>query len=170
MKMLSRNVRYTLAVLGAAAGMVLGASQHAAASGGEMATYTVTAPVTGYSLIAGSTILVTWTSSSPGSSNVNISLVDSTGWFVADVIANNTPDDGSESYTIPANLPAGRYLIYIEDVGVTSWTFGPAFDILECGSTRLNVQRAGPPVTRDRGRPMPRDRRAPKIPAPDPER
>lgn len=148
----SRTRGWRLAVAGAVAGMVLAVAPRGFASDGGAFTYTVTAPGTGYSLVAGSTVVVTWTST--GSSNVNIYLIDVSAWATADVIALNTADDGSEQYTIPANLPAGQYLIYIENVGVTDWIYGDAFDVLACGSQR--TQQQAPRRERlDRSRPMP---------------
>lgn len=160
---------WRLAVLGAAAGLVLAVSQSARASGPADAplpfSFTVTSPGTGNQFIAGSTVVVSWTSTTPGASNVNISLVDSANWIVVATL-NNTADDGSEPFTIPANLPAGEYLFYVEDVGVTEWAYGSSFYVLECGSSALRQQSA--PRTRiDRSRPIPADRRGPKIPAPD---
>jgi hypothetical protein len=114
MKALSRTRRWRLAVLGASAGMVLAVAQKGQASGGAF-TYQVLAPGTGYALVAGSTIPITWTST--GSGNVNISLVDVAAWAVVDVVASNTADYGIELYPIPATMPAGQYLIYIGDVG-----------------------------------------------------
>jgi hypothetical protein len=115
-------------------------------------SFQVTAPVTGYQIVAGSTVLITWTSAAP-SGNVNISLVDVNAWAVADVVAWNTPDDGQEAYTLPANLPAGEYLIYIENVGVTDWTYGTSFDVLACGGQVQ--QRSTPRMHRDPARPLP---------------
>lgn len=152
MSALSRTRGWRWSVLGAAVGMVLAVAPRGLASDGAF-TYTVTAPGTGYSLVAGSTVVVTWTST--GSSNVNIYLIDVNAWATADVIATNTADDGSESYTIPANLPAGQYLIYIEDVGVTEWVYGDTFDILACGSQQRMQQQAPRRERLDRSRPMP---------------
>ena len=152
MSILSRTRGWRLAVAGAVAGMVLALAPRGFASDGGAFTYTVTAPGTGYSLVAGSTVVVTWTST--GSSNVNIYLIDVNAWATADVVATNTADDGSEQYTIPATLPAGQYLIYIENVGVTDWIYGDAFDILACGSQRLQ-QQAPRRERLDRSRPMP---------------
>jgi hypothetical protein len=155
MNALSRTWGLRLAVLGAAAGMGLAGSQRAEASGGAPAplpfTFAVTSPGTGNQFVAGSTVVVNWTSTSP-SSNVNISLVDVPNWVVV-ATNNNTADDGSEPFTIPANLPAGEYLFYIENVGVTEWAYGDSFYILECGSSALRQQSL--PRTRvDRGRPL----------------
>jgi hypothetical protein len=164
MRELSRRWSLRLAVLGAAAGMVLAASQPARAGGGEPDgrkpfAFTVTSPGTGYQLVAGSTVVVTWTSTSPAG-NVNLSLVDVLNWVVV-ATHNNTPDDGSEPFTIPANLPAGRYLIYIENVGVTEWAYGAEFDVLACGSQRVR-QQAPPRERPDTSRPMDRTRPAPR--------
>lgn len=170
MSVLGRIPGWRLAALGLAAGMVFAASEHALASGGggESAgapfTFTVTAPVTGHQPVAGSTISITWTSSSP-TSNVNIYLVDVSAWAVAAVVATNTADDGQEFWTIPASLPAGQYLIYIENVGVTDWTYGSAFDILACGTPAPLLQQRAP-RRGDTARPMSRDRMVPKVPVP----
>ncbi|HEX6909325.1 MAG TPA: Ser-Thr-rich GPI-anchored membrane family protein [Longimicrobium sp.] len=147
---LSRTRGLRLAVLGAAAGMVLASTQRGQASEDALA-FQVLTPGAGWSLVAGSTVMVTWTST--GSSNVNLYLVDVAAWAVADVIAANTADDGAESYTIPATMPAGQYLVYVENVGVTDWTYGDTFDILACGSQRMQQQSPRRPL--DRSRPLP---------------
>lgn len=158
MSRLSRTPRWRLAVLGACVGMVLALSQRALASG--MAAYQVTAPVSGYQVAAGSTLPVTWTG--PGTSNVNVSLVDVNAWAVAAIIATNTADDGQEYWTIPCDVPPGQYLVYIENVAVTDWTFGTTFDILRCCPTEPSPQGARPEVRIDRSRPMPRERMRPR--------
>jgi hypothetical protein len=155
---MSSAPRWRLAVLGAAAGLVLALSQRAVASG--VATYQVTGPVNGYQVAAGSTIPVSWTG--PGTSNVNLSLIDVGAWMASVTIASNTADDGQEYWTIPCDLPAGQYLVYIENVGLTDWTYGATFDILRCCPTESSAQRARPEVRIDRSRPMPRDRMRPR--------
>ena len=158
MSRLSRTPRWRLAVLGACAGMVLALSQRAAASG--VAVYQVTAPVNGYQVAAGSTIAVTWTG--PGTSNVTLSLIDVGAWTSSVTIASNTADDGQEYWTIPCDLPPGQYLVYIENVAFTDWTYGSTFDILRCCPAESSPQGARPEVRIDRSRPMPRDRIRPR--------
>lgn len=157
----SRTAGLWLAVLGACAGMVLAVSQRALASDGA-AAYTVTAPVNGYQVAAGSTIAVTWTG--PGTSNVNIHLIHVATWTSAGAIVTNTADDGTEMWTIPCDLRPGQYQIYVEDVAVTDWTYGTTFDILPCCPTSSSsVQQAPrPDVRMDRSRPMPRERLTPR--------
>ena len=76
---LSRTRGLRLAVLGAAAGMVLASTQRGQASEDALA-FQVLTPGAGWSLVAGSTVMVTWTST--GSSNVNLYLVDVAAWAV----------------------------------------------------------------------------------------
>ena len=160
MKTLSRAWSVRLAALGMAAGLVFAVSQRALAKGAESVfAYTITSPGTGYQIIAGSTVVVTWTSTA-NNGNVNLSLVDSAAWTVV-ATHNNTADDGSEPFTIPANMPAGRYLIYIEDVGVTEWAFGDEFDVLECGTSALR-QQSTPRARIDTSRPPQRPLRRPR--------
>lgn len=165
MKARGRMWRGALAMLGACAGLVLAVSQRALASGDAegAAAYTVVAPVNGFQVAAGSTIAVTWTG--PGTSNVEIALIQSSPFITALTIASNTADDGVEMWTIPCDLPPGQYLIYIEDMAVTDWTYGTTFDILPCcppSESTMQQQRARPEVRIDRSRPMPRGRPAPR--------
>jgi uncharacterized protein YfaP (DUF2135 family) len=163
MKAQDRISRGALAILCACAGMVLAMSQRALASGDGVATYSVTAPVNGWQVAAGSTIAVTWTSASP-SSNLEIALIDVVAWDTEATIATNTADDGLEMWTIPCDTPPGQYLIYIEDMAVTDWTYGTTFEVLPCcpETQNLRQQRPRPEVRIDRGRPMPRGRPAPR--------
>ncbi|HEX6040417.1 Ser-Thr-rich GPI-anchored membrane family protein [Longimicrobium sp.] len=152
---INRSSGWRLAALGVALGMVLAVSQRALASEDGAFSFTVTSPGTGYQLVAGSTVPVTWTSTS-GVGNVNLSLVDVNLWAVVATL-NNTPDDGSENFTIPSTLPTGQYLFYVENVGVTEWAYGETFDILACGSQALRQA----PRSGDRSRPISSERRAP---------
>lgn len=73
---------------------------------------------------------VTWTGGHAAWS-VNVSLVDVATWLVVDLIAVNIPNSGSVNYTVPALVVPGTYLVYVEDVDVTSWIYGEHFPILE---------------------------------------
>jgi hypothetical protein len=155
--------RWALVVLSTCAGMVLAVSQRALASGDAVAAYTVVAPVSGWQVTAGSTIAVLWTG--PGTSNVEVALIDVNAWTTAATIATNTTDDGQEIWTIPCDLAPGTYLIYVENMAVTDWTYGSEFEILPCCRESSNIQqqpRARPQIRLDRSRPMPRGRPAPR--------
>lgn len=131
MMTLSSRLGRGLAVLGISMGMALWGTQHARASDGgakRAMSFAVTAPVSGYSLAAGSTTDITWTGGNPNE-RLGIWLVDTDEWIVAGEIAVNIVDDGHESWTIPANLPPGDYQIYIENQSVTDWTYGTPFTV-----------------------------------------
>ena len=162
MQTLGRISRWRLAMVCACAGMVLALSQRALASdvSDDAIAYAVTAPVNGFQVAAGSTIAVTW--KGPGTSNVNLSLVDVNAWATALVIASNTDDDEEELWRIPCELPPGEYLIYVEDVGVTDWAYGTTFEVTACCPSPSSPQNARPEVRIDRSRPMPRTRPAPR--------
>jgi hypothetical protein len=164
MKRQGRISRWALVVLSTCAGMVLAVSQRALASGEEVANYVVTAPVAGFQVAAGSTLPVTWTSANT-SSNVEIVLAEVATWTTAATIATNTTDDGVEMWTFPCDLAPGTYLIYIENMAGTDWTYGPEFEILPCCPETSSLQqqpRARPQIRIDRSRPMPRNRPAPR--------
>ncbi len=78
----------------------------------------------------GSTYTVTWTGGLPGWF-VNISLGGVAPWAVVDLIGVGIPNNGSVSYTVPLTVPAGGYLVYIENVAQTSWHYGAEFVINE---------------------------------------
>jgi hypothetical protein len=163
MKRQGRIWRWALVTLATCAGMVLAVSQRALASGDAAAAYTVLAPVSGWQVTAGSTIAVLWTG--PGTSNLEIALVDVNAWTTAATIATNTTDDGQELWTIPCSVPAGTYLIYVENMAITDWTYGTEFEILPCCPETSSIQqqpRARPQIRIDRSRPMPRGRPAPR--------
>ena len=163
MSRLSRTPRWGLAVLGACMGMVLAVSQRGLASDGA-AAYSVTAPVNGYQVAAGSTIAVTWTG--PGTSNVDIHAIHVPTWTSAGAIVSNTADDGQEFWTIPCDLRPGQYQIYVQNVAVTDWTYGTTFDILPCcptpSSSSAPQGTPRPDARIDRSRPVPRERLAPR--------
>jgi|GEM_PF-4380748 len=102
-------------------GMVSGAPQ----------TFTITSPTGNSAWCPGSTVTVTWTGGS-SSTLVNLSLVDVPAWTVAAAIATAVPNTGSFTWTVPVGLPPGTYLVYIEDVGQTTWTYGPEFGVKPC--------------------------------------
>ncbi len=80
----------------------------------------------------GSTYTVTWTGGD-ALWFVNVSLVDVPTWLVVDDIALNVPNSGSLSYTVPLSVTPSTYLVYVEDVNVTSWTYGEQFPINDGG-------------------------------------
>lgn len=133
MNRLSRTLRYPLIAIGIAAGTVLAASRDALAkvseaAEGESAPYVVTTPVTGYALPAGSSTDITWTDGDT-SQRMGIWLIDSDEWSVVAEIATEIPNDGHESWNIPASLPPGEYQIYIENHDATMWTYGTPFTV-----------------------------------------
>lgn len=164
MKRQGRISRWALVVLSTCAGMVLAVSQRALASAEAVANYVVTAPVSGWQVAAGSTLPVTWTSAS-NIGNVEVALVEVGPWTTAATITTNSTDDGVEMFTFPCDLTPGTYLIYVENMAGTDWTYGPEFEILPCCPETSSLQqqpRARPEVRIDRSRRMPRGRPAPR--------
>ncbi|MFX1502848.1 MAG: GPI anchored serine-threonine rich family protein, partial [Promethearchaeota archaeon] len=81
----------------------------------EMTSISLTSPTGGETWDAGTTHEITWTWT--GSfSNVDIFLYS--GATLVDTIASNDPNDGSHSWNIPSNTPAGKmYWIAVVQVG-----------------------------------------------------
>ncbi len=87
------------------------------------APFTFNHPTAGELMEGGCPYYIEWTGGT--ASNVNLSLIDTNTNMVA-AVHNNTPNDGVELWTLPDNLPNGTYQLYIEDVGLTTWTYGPS--------------------------------------------
>ncbi|MBX7223663.1 MAG: putative Ig domain-containing protein [Blastocatellia bacterium] len=84
--------------------------------------FAVTAPNTAVSLTAGSATTVTWqvasTTAAPVSTaNVNILLSTDGGYTFPTTLAANTPNDGTQSVTIPAGTASTQARIKVEAVG-----------------------------------------------------
>ena len=90
--------------------------------------FTITAPNAASVWVSGSPVTITWTGGST-STLVNLSLVDVSAWAVYTTIATAIPNSGAFTWTVPANVPAGTYLIYIENVERTVWAYGENFPI-----------------------------------------
>ncbi|MEK7585342.1 MAG: peptidoglycan-binding protein [Patescibacteria group bacterium] len=74
----------------------------------------ITSPIATSEWLAGQTYKVTWTSSDLPTTirdQLAISLSNDSGAYLR--IAAPTPDDGSENWTIPANLPTGTYQVTV---------------------------------------------------------
>lgn len=95
--------------------------------------FVVTAPEEAYSASSGDALLVTWnvagTDASPiNTTHVNIKL-STDGGSSFEVIAANTPNDGSESVTIPANSQSDNAYILVEAVDNVYYAVSPSFVI-----------------------------------------
>ncbi len=86
------------------------------------APFTFVHPSGGELMEGGCPYYIEWNGGPAG--NVNLALIDLNTFTVAATL-NNTPNDGLELWTLPDYLPTGPYEIYIEDTGVTTWTYGP---------------------------------------------
>lgn len=104
-----------------------GGAPHPAPTAGGL---TVLSPTNG-SYCAGSSQTITWTGGNP-SWNVLISLVDVPSWTVYSTITASTPNTGSFPWIIPPTLPPSTYLIYIQEVTLTTWTYGGSFTVVTC--------------------------------------
>lgn len=121
---------------------------------GSSHSFTVTSPTASSTWTPGSSVTITWTGV-PTSSLVNLSLVDVNAWTVAAGIASSVPNNGFHTWTVPATLPPGTYLVYIENVERTTWTYGPHFQITDKGDKKLDVgikkESNGPMVAGQQG-------------------
>lgn len=95
---------------------------------GSSHTFTITSPTSSSVWYPGSTVTITWTGGSP-MALINLTLADVSAWTVVAGIASGIPNTGSFTWTVPLTTPPGTYLVYIEDVGQTTWTYGPEFPI-----------------------------------------
>lgn len=105
--------------------------------------FTITAPNAASVWVSGSPVTITWTGGST-STLVNLSLVDVSAWAVYTTIATAIPNNGAFTWTVPANVPAGTYLIYIENVERTVWAYGENFPI-ESGKGKPDLAIAKKP-------------------------
>ena len=93
-----------------------------------LSPHVLTAPVVNSVWLAGSSMTIQWTDGPPATP-VKLALVDVPAWTVVASIAVNIPNTGSYTWTIPANLPTSTYLVYIEAMDQSTWTYGPNFTI-----------------------------------------
>jgi len=135
----SANRRRLLAVL-AACILMLGFTSTVS---GTSHMFTITSPTAASVWFPGSTVTITWTGGST-STLVNQSLVDVNAWAVYTTIASAIPNNGSFTWTVPATAPAGSYLVYIENVERTTWTYGQNFPI-ESGKGKPDLAIAKKP-------------------------
>ena len=96
--------------------------------------FTVTQPISSSTWSTGSNQTVTWnvanTNIAPVScANVKITLSTDGGTTFPIILANNTPNDGSESVTIPGTPSAGGARVKVEAVGNIFFNISQAFSI-----------------------------------------
>lgn len=116
--------------------------------------FTITSPTAGNVWYPGSNVSVTWTGGSP-SMLVNLSLVDVQAWAVVATIASPMPNSGVSNWTVPVTVTPGTYLVYIEDVDRTTWTYGENFTISKesarSGDLAISKKPEGPLVAGQNG-------------------
>lgn len=95
--------------------------------------FVVTAPAFGESLISSGNYTVKWNVANTSSSPINTTNVDiklsTDGGKTFTTLVSNTPNDGSESVTIPAGSTAANAFIMIEPVGNVYFALSPSFVI-----------------------------------------
>jgi hypothetical protein len=87
-----------------------------------------TLPVGGETWTAGTTHTVEWSGGVP-SWSVNVQVIRLIPFQVAGAVALGTSNDGFASWTIPAGLAPGVYQLYVEEVGLNDYTYGPEFTV-----------------------------------------
>lgn len=115
--------------------------------------FKVTAPTFGQSLTSGSSFAVTWdvanTTAAPvNTANVNIKISKDGGkTFVS--LLDNTPNDGSETVTIPSDFSATNAYILVEAVNNIYYAVSPSFviDYNVAGEVCNTYTYSGSPVT-----------------------
>lgn len=85
-------------------------------------------------LTAGQTVTLTWTGGCPNWL-VDLSLVRITPFVVQEIIAEDVPNSGSYTWTIPACTPPGDYQFYIEEgIQTITWHYGQIFALAASNS------------------------------------
>ncbi len=98
-------------------------------------TITVTAPATGTTWNKGATRTIGWTKSGTMNAYVKLRLYNSAGTAVAAVIADNVANSGTYSWTVPAGLAVGNYLVRVKTVDNQVYDDSTVFTIAEAGPT-----------------------------------
>lgn len=95
--------------------------------------FLVTAPIEAQSAASGNSLLVTWDVANTNAAPVNVGNVNiklsTDGGNSFDTILANTPNDGSESISIPANSQSENAYILIEAVDNVFYAVSPSFVI-----------------------------------------
>lgn len=89
--------------------------------------FTFQVPAGGETWTAGTTHTIEWTGTPGG--NVNIQVIDFNTASVVGNVTLNAPNAFVASWNLPPTLPPGQYQLYIEDVPVTTWSYGPVFTV-----------------------------------------
>jgi hypothetical protein len=102
-------------------------------------------PAGGERFLAGSKVMIFWTGGLPNE-RVNLYLVKIKPFVVVASVANNSPNDGKEQWTIPVNFikptqTPQTYQFYVENVYQTAWTYGPVFEIKKCLTAKGQTRR-----------------------------
>ncbi len=141
----TRNIKYRMYVRDNHPGA--GGTTHQQVSfevDGTAGPFLVTAPNTCVSWPAGSTQTITWdvantTNALVNCQNVKISLSIDGGYNYTYVLANNTPNDGSESITLPMGICSNKSRIKVEAAG------NIFFDI---SNSDFNIEAAATPIVK----------------------
>lgn len=91
-------------------------------------TYSWVVPVGGETWTAGTSHTIHWTGG-PVGSNVTVQIGSIATSSVVATLISNGPNVGYAVWTIPFALPAGQYIVYIEDAARTTWTYGPIVNV-----------------------------------------
>ncbi|MFH0780169.1 MAG: LamG-like jellyroll fold domain-containing protein [Parcubacteria group bacterium] len=120
-----KTIKLSIAVLALMLGLLVCAPAALA-----QAPFAFTAPTAGTNWCIGSHMPIQWTGGDPNW-NVNLSLIDVPNWVVYATIVPSMPNTGAFTWTIPSNIPPSTYQIYVQNLPVTSWAYGPSFSILK---------------------------------------
>jgi len=91
----------------------------------------IISPTENDTLCAGTEISINW-SGGDAAWNVLIYVIDVNSWTTVAVVNSSTVNDGNEIWTIPSNLPAGSYQIYVQEVNYATWVYGDVFTVNHC--------------------------------------
>lgn len=83
------------------------------------------------SVCTGNEITIEWTGGDP-TWDLLISIIDMNTSNVAATITANTPNDGTEIWSVPSGFSPGLYQVYIQEVNFESWVYGQPFSVHHC--------------------------------------
>ncbi len=109
-------------------------------------------PAGGETWTAGTRHSIQWSGGSP-SWNVLVNADRLVPFQVADNIESSGPNDGFAMWVLPPGLTPGAYLLYVEGIGASTWSYGPTFTVqagpncaVGCQQVVVSMNYAEPPL------------------------
>lgn len=122
-----------------------------AGSFGYAQAITITAPAAGTSWCRGQVVNINWNKSGSMASQVKIRLFDSAVTAIVMPIVDSTPNDGSYTWTVPASVSPGNYVIRVRTVDNAVMGDSDVFGIVLCSTPSITVTAPAAGVNWRRG-------------------